>query len=246
MKFKSAEDERAFVSSITCNICLETYSSEVKPTVIMCGHSLCIECVKGIASAETKTVLCPMCRVKSPIHLENIAPSFELLSMATLYTDSKNASTQPEPTPQTKTPAIIVPPKPQPSAPPKPASVPIQEVRLLPKVAVSFKAEEVQKHQAPTVHIIKCVKTYKSEKYGFVFKELGHGRFTISVEAGSIAEASGLLDNDFVLEINGKKANGSGLKLKDVVKMVQKHSMEVEMVVSRLYKNTTTNGTETL
>ena len=44
---------------LECPVCLNNYSSKVRPKSLNCGHSICTDCLEDIVTS--KTILCPLC-----------------------------------------------------------------------------------------------------------------------------------------------------------------------------------------
>ncbi|OMJ82636.1 hypothetical protein SteCoe_16617 [Stentor coeruleus] len=64
--------------SFECPVCFEQYSSEVKPLVIPCGHTVCSPCLKSLA--KNRTLECPVCRsTHHNINLDTLSPNYALI-----------------------------------------------------------------------------------------------------------------------------------------------------------------------
>ena len=46
---------------LECPVCFDTFSSEVQPTTLPCGHTLCIPCYTKLLREKMKTFRCPTC-----------------------------------------------------------------------------------------------------------------------------------------------------------------------------------------
>lgn len=69
--------------SFECPICLDQYSSEVKPLLIPCGHTACIRCISSLK--KQKILECPVCRT---MH-HNIEISVLSINYALISTEQK-------------------------------------------------------------------------------------------------------------------------------------------------------------
>lgn len=64
--------------SFECPVCFEQYSSEIKPLVIPCGHTVCSPCLKSLA--KNRTLECPVCRsTHHNINLDTLSPNYALI-----------------------------------------------------------------------------------------------------------------------------------------------------------------------
>uniref|UniRef100_A0AC35U2G2 RING-type domain-containing protein n=1 Tax=Rhabditophanes sp. KR3021 TaxID=114890 RepID=A0AC35U2G2_9BILA len=76
--------------NVVCHICLEMYD---KPQVLMCGHSLCKDCIDRMLSATTRTpkvVSCPICRIETTVPETGLAPNYELEKALESFLRKKN------------------------------------------------------------------------------------------------------------------------------------------------------------
>jgi hypothetical protein len=51
---------------LECPVCFDTYSREVQPTTLPCGHTLCLPCYTKILQEKMKRFVCPTCNT-SPV-----------------------------------------------------------------------------------------------------------------------------------------------------------------------------------
>ena len=67
-----------------CSICWRDFSRTVLPYCIPCGHSLCLECCRGLRK-------CPLCRARLPLGYEP-STNYSLLSLIDKQATSKPAT----------------------------------------------------------------------------------------------------------------------------------------------------------
>lgn len=64
--------------SFECPVCFEIFTSDIKPLVIPCGHTVCTPCLKSLIS--NISLECPVCRVlHNNIILNSLSPNYALI-----------------------------------------------------------------------------------------------------------------------------------------------------------------------
>ena len=61
-----------------CPVCLENFSTEFKPMILPCGHTICYDCV--VMSLKKEDIECPTCRtVHRGVKLETLVVNYAVL-----------------------------------------------------------------------------------------------------------------------------------------------------------------------
>ncbi|OMJ80721.1 hypothetical protein SteCoe_18972 [Stentor coeruleus] len=61
-----------------CPICFEIFTSDIKPLVVPCGHTVCTPCIKSLI--KSTNFECPVCRVlHNNITLNSLSPNYALI-----------------------------------------------------------------------------------------------------------------------------------------------------------------------
>jgi hypothetical protein len=64
--------------SFECPVCFEIFTSDIKPLVIPCGHTVCTPCLKSLI--RNTSLECPVCRVlHNNVILNSLSPNYALI-----------------------------------------------------------------------------------------------------------------------------------------------------------------------
>ena len=82
---------------LSCPVCLEEYNdSDVRPTTLHCGHSLCIKCLTKIKDVNPNDQHCPICRTTITRYAKvGVNPTFAI-EAGSLYLKQKVTNLQKE------------------------------------------------------------------------------------------------------------------------------------------------------